>query len=108
MKRSMFYAVAAGAAFAGSALMGTPASAAPAEQCDSALYPTKVELVAAGTSADTGLAPGTVVCIKAGTRTTVVTVDDAGVITQGAIMNKRGKAFLGISYYAFGDGGNSS
>jgi hypothetical protein len=58
-----------------------------------------------GNSVDTGLAPGTEVCIKAGTKTVIVTVDDNGFITQETITNRPGNAYLGISYYAYGDEG---
>ena len=53
-------------------------------------------------STQTGLAPGTEVCIKASTGTTIVFVDDGGFITNSAITNRNGIA-QGISYYAFGD-----
>ena len=102
MNRTMLHAAIAASALAGTALIGSPASAAT-EHCDSAVYPTKVELTGAGPVAHTGLAEGTAVCIKAGTRIVVVTVDEFGDITQNAIMNKPQTAFLGISYYAFGE-----
>jgi hypothetical protein len=101
MKRTIVCAAAV--ALGGTALIGSPASATT-EHCDSAVYPSKIELVGAGPTAYTGFAEGTVVCIKAGTRTVVVTVDEFGYITQNAIMNKPGTAYLGISYYAFGEG----
>lgn len=107
MKRTIVCAVAAASALAGTALIGSPASASATEHCDSAVYPSKVELVDSGPTAFTGFAEGTVVCIKAGTRTVVVTVDEFGYITQNAIMNKPGTAYLGISYYAFGEGSSS-
>ncbi len=56
-----------------------------------------------GTSAQTNLDPGTRVCIKAGTKTVIVTVNANGVITQNTIMNKPQNAYLGISYYAYGE-----
>ena len=102
MKRTSLLAVAAIAAFVGSALIGGPAQAAT-QHCDSSVYPNKVEQIGVGTSVYTGLAPGTQVCIKAGTKTVTVTVDDAGYITQNGILNPVGNAFLGISYYAYGD-----
>ena len=103
MNRTMLSAAVAASALAGTALIGSPASAAT-EQCDATIYPTKVELVDAGTTVYTGLAEGTAVCIKAGTRTVTVTVDEGGYITQNTIQNKPGTAFLGISHYAFGEG----
>lgn len=102
MKRTALLAVAAGTAFAGSAMIGSPAHATT-QHCDSSVYPNKVELIGGGTSAYTGLAPGTQVCIKAGTKTVIVTVDDDGYITQNGILNPVGNAFLRISYYAYGD-----
>jgi hypothetical protein len=102
MKRFAIYAVAAATALTGTVLLGTGAQATT-QHCDSSLYPNKVELDNGGTSVDTGLAPGTEVCIKAGTRTVIVTVDGNGYITQGTIKNRPGNAFLGISYYAYGE-----
>ncbi len=103
MNRTMLHAAVAASAVAGAALIGSPASASAAVHCDAAVYPSKVELVDAGTTVYTGLAEGTAVCIKAGTQIVVVTVDEFGDITQNAIMNKPQTAFLGISYYAFGE-----
>jgi hypothetical protein len=102
MKRFAIYTVAAATALTGTVLLGTGAQATT-DHCDSALFPNKVELDNGGTSVDTGLAEGTQVCIKAGTKTVVVSVDENGYITQNEIKNKTGKAFLGISYYAYGD-----
>jgi hypothetical protein len=103
VKRIAIYSAAAAVAIAGSGLLGLGAQAATGatEHCDSSLYPNKVE-ANAGTTVQTDLAPGTVVCIKAGTQTTIVTVDGNGYITQNAIMNKPRNAYLGISYYAYG------
>jgi hypothetical protein len=95
-------AAAAALAIGGAVLVATPAHAVT-QHCDSALYPNKVELDGSQTTVDTGLAPGTRVCIKAGTSTVVVTVDGNGDITQNSIMNKPGNGYLGISYYAYGD-----
>ena len=93
--------LAAGSAFLG---MGAQANSGVSDHCDATDYPNKVE-VNAGTMVQTGLAPDTVVCIKAGTKTTLVRVDANGYITQNdpEIMNKPRNAFLGISYYAYGD-----
>lgn len=102
MKRFAIYSVAAAAALSGSVFLGVGAQATT-QQCNSTLYPNKVELSDGGTSVDTGLAPGTEVCIKAGTQTVIVTVDGDGYITQGTIKNKVGNAYLGISYYAYGE-----
>ncbi len=102
MKRFAIYTVAAATALTGTVLLGTGAQATT-DHCDSTLYPNKVELDNGGTSVDTGLAEGTEVCIKAGTKTVVVFVDGDGFITQSTIKNKPGNAFLGISYYAYGD-----
>jgi hypothetical protein len=104
MKRIAIYSAAAAVAIAGSGLLGLGAQAntGATEHCDSTKYPNKVE-VDAGTKVQTGLEPGTEVCIKAGTKTTIVTVDSNGFITQDAILNKPGNAYLGISYYAYGD-----
>ena len=104
MKRIAIYSAAAAVAFAGSGLLGLGTQAsATTEHCDSTKYPNKVE-VDAGTTVQTDLKPGTQVCIKAGTKTTIVTVDADGKITQDAILNKPGNAYLGISYYAYGEG----
>ena len=102
MKRTAFVVFAAATAFAGSAMIGGPAQAATAH-CDRSVYPNKVEVSDGPTTLYTGLTPGTEVCIKAGTQVVAVVVDDAGNITQDGILNPTGKAFLGISYYAYGD-----
>ncbi len=70
--------------------------------CDSSSYPNKVEVDDDSNTAQTDLQPGTEVCIKAGTKTTIVTVAPDGTITQDSIKNKNGKN-LGISYYAYGE-----
>ncbi len=95
-------AAAAALALGGAVLVATPAHAVT-QQCDSSLYPNKVELDGSQTTVSTGLAPGTQVCIKAGTSTVIVTVDGNGDITQNTIQNKPGNAYLGISYYAYGE-----
>ena len=104
MKRIALIGAAAAVAIAGTGLLGLGAQAATGatEHCDSTAYPNKVE-ANAGTTVQTGLEPGTEVCIKAGTKTTIVFVDADGFITQNAIKNKPGNAYLGISYYAYGD-----
>jgi hypothetical protein len=102
MNRIAIYSMAAATAIAGSMFLGAGAQAAT-EHCDSGLYPNKVELGGDSTSVDTGLEPGTQVCIKAGTKTLIVTVDGDGYITQDGIQNKNKNAYLGISYYAYGD-----
>lgn len=105
MKRIAIYTAAATVAMAGSISLGIGAQAntGATEHCDASLFPNKVELQNGGTSAQTGLQPGTRVCIKAGTKTVIVAVDANGSITQNTIMNKPGNAYLGISYYAYGD-----
>ena len=105
MKRIAIYTAAATVALAGSALVGLGAQASTlgaTEHCDSSLYPNKVE-ANAGPSVQTNLLPGTEVCIKAGTKTMITTVDADGFITQDVILNKPGNAYLGISYYAYGE-----
>lgn len=104
MKRTVYFCLAASATLAGSVLVA-PSASAVTEHCDSSLYPNKVELSGSSNSASTGLAPGTEVCIKAGTKTIIVTVDDNGDIYQEGILNKPGNAYLGISYYAYGEEG---
>jgi hypothetical protein len=102
MYRTTIGSLAAGLALGGAALVAAPAHAVTA-QCDSSVYPNKVELGGDKTTVSTGLAPGTSVCIKAGTQTVIVTVDANGNITQDSIQNKNGNAYLGISYYAYGE-----
>ena len=84
-----------------SGLICAPATAAT-QHCDSTTYPNKVEVGGDRKRVQTGLTEGTEVCIKAGTKTTIVEVDENGFITQSEITNKRGKA-LAISYYAYGE-----
>lgn len=108
MSRSVLIAMPVAAAFAGTMLLGVGTAQAETEQCDSSLFPNKIELDGSSTSVDTGLAPGTEVCIKAGTGTVIVTVDANGFITQNAIWNKPGNALLGISYYAYGEESSGS
>jgi hypothetical protein len=102
MKRTALLTVAATTALAGSAMIGSPAHART-QHCDSSVFPNKTELNGGPTTIYTGLAPGTTVCIKAGTQIVAVTVDGAGNITQDGILNPVGNAYLGISYYAYGD-----
>jgi hypothetical protein len=105
MYRTAALAVAAASAFAGTVLIA-PAAHATTEHCDSTAYPNKVEMPdGTGNSVYTGLAPGTEVCIKAGTKTVIVTVDENGFITQETILNMPRNAYLGISYYAYGEEG---
>ena len=85
--------VAVGAA----SLAGVPAQAAT-EHCPRPSGSVKVETNGASNTVQTNLAPGTQVCVKAGTKITYVTVAANGTITQTAIRNKNGKP-LGISYY---------
>ena len=91
---------------AAAAVLLTGGLAAPTQaatqHCSTTDYPNKVEVSGDRKTVQTGLTPGTAVCIKAGTRVTYVTVDANGNITQSAITNKNGKA-LAISYYAYGE-----
>ena len=80
--------------------LAAPAQGATAH-CSKTDFPNKVEVSGDRKTVQTGLEPGTAVCIKAGTKVTFVTVDANGNITQSAIKNKNGKP-LGISYYAYG------
>ncbi len=93
------------AAFTSLGLVGAPGASATTQHCNTTDYPNKVETPGAGTSVDTGLAPGTTVCIKAGTQVTTVTVASDGSITNTTIRNPNGRThpLLGISYYAYGD-----
>jgi hypothetical protein len=79
---------------------------APAEaktqHCDSNTYPNKVE-VDVGPTYDSDLPEGTAVCLKAGTKIYETTVGPDGLLVQDSIKNKPGNAYLGISYYAYGD-----
>ncbi len=86
------------AVLAFSGLVAGPAQAVT-EHCDGHASPDsgKVETDGAGSSIETDLEDGTDVCVKAGTKTTVVTVA-GGMINQTAIVNKKGIP-LGISYY---------
>lgn len=77
-------------------------SQAATMHCSTTDYPNKVEVDGDLKTVQTGLEPGTEVCIKAGTKVTYVTVADDGTITQSAIKNANGKA-LAISYYAYGE-----
>ena len=105
MNRRAVFGVAAAAAFAGAVLVA-PSAQAKTQHCDAAVYPNKVTVPeGTGNTWDTGLAPGTEVCIKAGQYITIVTVDENGVITQDNVLNPVGNAYLGISYYAYGDEG---
>ncbi len=89
-------------AIGGSMAVTAGAVSAETAHCDANLYPNKVELDGSSASTQTGLAPGTEVCIKSSNETTIVEVDDAGFITNLEITNNQGKA-QGISYYAWGD-----
>lgn len=80
-------------------LVSAPAQAAT-QHCPMTDESVKVETNGRSNTVSTGLAAGTEVCVKAGTRIATVTVDAAGKITQTAIVNKKGKA-LGISYYVY-------
>ncbi len=86
------------AAVCAATMVGTPAAHAVTEHCPSTEGSVKVETDGASNTVQTDLAPGTEVCVKAGTRITTVYVAFDGTITQTAITNKRGKP-LGISYY---------
>jgi hypothetical protein len=98
MRTSARLALAASATLTFAALGAVaPAQAATAEHCPEGIAD-KVELDEAGSSYDTDLAPGTVVCIKAGTGTTTAVADENGVIANTELVNKNGK-YLGISYY---------
>lgn len=86
------------AAVCAATLVGTPVASAATERCPSPAGSVKVETDGASNTVQTDLAPGTEVCVKAGTQITYVTVAWDGTITQTAITNKRGIP-LGISYY---------
>jgi len=79
-------------------LVGVPAAQAATEHCPRPSGSVKVETNGASNTVQTNLAPGTRVCVKAGTKITYVTVAANGTITQTAIKNAKGKP-LGISYY---------
>ena len=99
MKSTARLALAASATFA-FATLGTVAPAqATTEHCAAGLG--KTELTNGGTSYQTNLAPGTPVCIKAGTKTYYTTVGADGWIVQDSIKNKPGNAYLGISYFVW-------
>lgn len=100
MKSATKCGVAAAVLALSGGLMSAPASAAT-QHCSTTKFPNKVELDGDRTKVQTGLPAGTKVCIKAGTRITIVYVDEGGYITQRAIKNRNGKA-LAISYYAYG------
>jgi hypothetical protein len=78
-------------------LIGVPAQAAT-EHCPRPAGSVKIETDGASNTVKTKLAPGTQVCVKAGTKITYVTVSAKQTITQTKITNKKGKP-LGISYY---------
>jgi hypothetical protein len=87
------------AAFFGASLVAVgPAANAVTEHCPVPAGSVKVVLDGSSNTVQTNLAPGTSVCVKAGTRITYVTVAADGTITQTAITNQTGKP-LGISYY---------
>jgi hypothetical protein len=77
-------------------IAGTAAQAAT--QCPAGLG--KTELDGTSSSVYTGLPEGTMVCIKAGTQTAIVYVDEFGYITNDAIFNQSGNA-RGISNYVW-------
>ena len=79
-------------------LVGMPGAQAATQHCPRPAGSVKVETNGASNTVKTKLAPGTRVCVKAGTKITYVTVARKGTITQTAIKNKNGKP-LGISYY---------
>ena len=79
-------------------LVGVPGAQAVTQHCPSPAGSVKVETNGASNTVQTNLAPGTQVCVKAGTKITYVTVAQNGTITQTAIRNSNGKP-LGISYY---------
>ena len=83
------------AAVCGGSVAAVPAYAV-AEQCPTSAESVKVETDGTSNTVQTDLAPGTQVCVKAGTRITTVVVADDGTITQTDITNKRGTP-LGIS-----------
>lgn len=98
MIRTAAAGVALGTAFAGFGALAAPASAAT-EHCPDHSSPgvTKVELNYE--TKTLSLAPGTLICVKAGTQVSgLVTVGSSGVYTQDFAFNKKGKP-LGISYY---------
>ena len=80
-----------------SGLVAVPAQAVT-EHCAIPSGSVKVETDGTSNTVQTNLAPGTQVCVKAGTQITYVTVAADGTITQTAIVNKAGQP-LGISYY---------
>lgn len=81
--------------------LAVPASAISAH-CDPGTYPNKVE-INAGPTYYSDLPEGTPVCLKAGTKTYETTVGADGLLVQDSIKNKPGNAYLGISYYAYGE-----
>ena len=93
--------VAVAATFGAVTVFPVAGAQAATAHCDATKYPSKVELDNAGPSTYTGLPAGTEVCIKAGTGTTIVTVDEDGYITNTELTNANGNA-KGISYYAYG------
>ena len=79
-------------------VVGMPGAQAATQHCPKPAGSVKVETNNATNTVQTDLAPGTQVCVKAGTKITYVTVAADGTITQTAIKNAKGKP-LGISYY---------
>lgn len=86
------------AAVCAATMVGTPVAQAVTQHCPSPEGSVKVETDGASNTIHTDLAPGTEVCVKAGTRITYVVVASDGTITQNDIRNKKRKP-LGISYY---------
>ncbi len=101
LSRKMMVAVSA-IAIGGSVGVTAGGASADTAHCDASVYPNKVNVGGDSASIQTGLAPGTEVCIKASNEITIVTVAGDGSITNTEITNNNGKA-QGISYYAFGD-----
>lgn len=81
--------------------LAAPAHAATAH-CDATTYPNKVE-IGSGPQYYSDLTEGTAVCLKAGTKIYETFVGADGLLDQDFIKNKPGNAYLGISYYAYGE-----
>lgn len=97
--RSLLKSALVVAALCGGGLTAAPAHAV-AQQCATSADSVKVETDGSSNTVQTDLAPGTVVCVKAGTQITTVIVAADGTITQTAITNKRGTP-LGISNFVY-------
>ena len=96
--KSLLKAIVVAGFLAASLVAVAPAANAVTEHCPVPAGSVKVELDGSSNTVQTNLAPGTSVCVKAGTEITYVTVAADGTITQTAITNKNGTP-LGISYY---------